>query len=250
MEYPTRTQPPPINNHWNVSIHAKPTAFYTMTQPNSNLPSNYTRHLSSLFKYNFITAINQGHFTSWPGISKSLISKHMPQSPFAVKGHLNQEKKNLCSDHSHQDFLDNVHLKQEQRFHNVLYAIIDINSMTDKSYSNQTWRFLVLSSRGNQYISVLYNYDINSIHANFLKNRQALEITTAWKTCQKHLRHHDAAPNLHILDKIDPTQYKHPSTNTTLPSNLSPHTPTAATLQNVQSTHSIIVFVSDYPRTG
>ena len=39
----------------------------------------------------FIAAINNGHFTSWPGLSASLISKHLPQSPFTVKGHLNQE---------------------------------------------------------------------------------------------------------------------------------------------------------------
>ena len=49
----------------------------------------------SPIKSNFITAINRFHFTSWLGLSASLISKQIPQSPFTVKGHLDQEQKNL-----------------------------------------------------------------------------------------------------------------------------------------------------------
>ena len=96
-----------------------------------------------------------------------------------VKAHLNQEQKNICSTQSHQVFLENVHPKQEQRSCNIIAAIINVNSNTAKLYSNQTGQLSVLSSRGNQYIFVLYNYDINSIHTHLLKNRQALEITTA-----------------------------------------------------------------------
>ena len=136
----------------------------------------------------------------WPGLSARLISKHLPQSPFTVKVHLDQEKKNLRSTHSNQALLDNVHPKQEQCTHNIFAAIIDVNSATATLYSNQTGRLSVLSSHRNQYILVLYNYDTNSIHAHLLKNRQALEITTAWTACHKHLRQNGAAPNLHILD--------------------------------------------------
>ena len=43
----------------------------------------------------FLDAINNGHFTSWLGLSVGLVSKHLPQSPFTVKGHLDQEQNNL-----------------------------------------------------------------------------------------------------------------------------------------------------------
>ena len=69
---------------------------------------------------------------SWPGLSANLISKHLPQSPFTVKGHLDQEKNNLCSTHYHQDFLDNVYPKQEQRTYNIIADIININSTNAK----------------------------------------------------------------------------------------------------------------------
>ena len=84
-------------------------------------------------KSNFIAAINGGHYTSWPGLSASLISKHLPQSPFTVKDHLDQEQKNIRPTHSQHNFLGNVHSKQEQRTHNILSTIIDVNSATAKS---------------------------------------------------------------------------------------------------------------------
>ena len=60
-------------------------------------------------KSTFISAINNGHFTSWPGLSASLISKNLPQSTFTVKGHLDQEQKNIRSTRSHQDLRDDIH---------------------------------------------------------------------------------------------------------------------------------------------
>ena len=97
----------------------------------------------------FVAAINNVHFTSLPGMSVSLISKHLTQSPFVVKGRLDQEQKNLRSTQSHQDLRDDIHPKQEQHSHNILAAIINTNYKTSKSYSDQTGRFPVLSSCGN-----------------------------------------------------------------------------------------------------
>ena len=45
----------------------------------------------------FITAINKGHFLSWPGLTTSLVKKHLPRSIFTAKGHMNQERQNLQS---------------------------------------------------------------------------------------------------------------------------------------------------------
>jgi hypothetical protein len=70
-----------------------------------------------------------------------------------------------------------------------------------KSYSDQTGRFPIPSSRGNHYIFVLYHHDTNSIHAEAIPNRQAASIRTAWETTHKKLVQHGHAPNLHtILD--------------------------------------------------
>ena len=158
-----------------LSPHAqRPSKRFHLNQANGIICHDITkRELAQYFhaaafspvKSTFITAINNSYFTSWPGLSASLISKHLLQYPFTVKVHLEQAQKNLCSTRSHQDIRDNIHPKQDQHNHNILAAIIDVNSKTSKSYSDQTGRFLILSSRRNQYIFILYNYDTNSIDA-------------------------------------------------------------------------------------
>ena len=100
-----------------------------------------------------------------------------------VKGQLEQEQKNLCSNLSHKYLRGNIYPKQEQHTHNILAAIINTNSKTSKSYSDQTGRLPILYSRVNQYVFILYNYDTNSIHTQPPKNRQALDITESWKSC-------------------------------------------------------------------
>ena len=45
----------------------------------------------------FLSAIRKGHFLSWPGLTPSLITRHLPPSTFTAKGHMNQEQKHLQS---------------------------------------------------------------------------------------------------------------------------------------------------------
>ena len=70
-----------------------------------------------------------------------------------------------------------------------------------KSYSNQTGKFPIPSSRGNHYIIVLYHQDTtNTIHAVALPNRQAASICDAWEYTHKILVQQGHPPELHILD--------------------------------------------------
>ena len=69
-----------------------------------------------------------------------------------------------------------------------------------KSYSDQTGRFPVPSSRGNNYLFVLYNQDTNTIHPVAIQNRQAASIRDAWEETHKVLVHQGHPPDLHILD--------------------------------------------------
>ena len=47
---------------------------------------------------------------------------------------------------------------------NIMCSILDTAELTPKSYSDQTGKFPVTSSRGNQYIFILYHFDTNTIH--------------------------------------------------------------------------------------
>ena len=141
-----------INGLWNIPLEPNPPAQQSSkrsypNQANGIICHDTTKHkLSQYFHASafstvnstFIAAINKGHFMSCPGLSASLISKYLPQYSFTVKGHLNQEQNNLRSAQSNKDFLNDIHPKKEQRSHNILSAIMNTNSKTVKSYSNQT----------------------------------------------------------------------------------------------------------------
>jgi hypothetical protein len=61
----------------------------------------------------------------------------------------------------------------------VVFTTILPATELQKSYSNQTGKFPVQSSRGYNYVMVLYDYDSNAILSKPLKTRQASELTTA-----------------------------------------------------------------------
>jgi hypothetical protein len=45
----------------------------------------------------WLQAIEDGHFTSWPGLTTDFVRKHLPMSPATVKGHLHQQRQNVRS---------------------------------------------------------------------------------------------------------------------------------------------------------
>jgi hypothetical protein len=45
-------------------------------------------------KSTWITAIKNGHFTSWPGLTEHAVEKHLSKSTSTTKGYLNQQRQN------------------------------------------------------------------------------------------------------------------------------------------------------------
>ena len=59
---------------------------------------------------------------------------------------------------------------------------------TGQIYSDQTGCFIAPSvNKGNQYLSVMYDYDSNSIHAEPMKNKTTNSILAAYKIVHKQL---------------------------------------------------------------
>ena len=156
----------------------------------------------------FITAIKNGNFISWPGLTPSLISK-MPPSVNTAKGHLTQERQGLQSTKNliqHEDFNPKQEIKNVKT--NCFMAKIQQFTATDKAYSDLTGRFPVQSSRGNNYVMVVYCYDANAIIAEPLKNRSAGEIVKAWKIINKKLENAGVCPSIYILDNEISQEFK------------------------------------------
>ena len=66
-----------------------------LDKPKSKLAHYLSATLFSPAKFTLLPAIRKNHLITWPGLTTSLISKHLPKSITNSKGHLDQEFKNL-----------------------------------------------------------------------------------------------------------------------------------------------------------
>jgi len=153
-----------------------------------------------------LRAIRRGHLATFPGMTTNLISKHLPKSLSTTLGHQDQEAKNLRSTKPIAPSLSPSPPHDEDlapalapRTNQTCAMLLNQTDLT-RSYSDQTGRFPVPSSRGNNYLFVLYHQDTNTIHAVPIPNRQAASIRNAWESTHKLLVRHGHPTDLHVLD--------------------------------------------------
>ena len=78
-------------------------------------------------------------------------------------------------------------------------TILD-NSQKQKGFFDLTGRFPFPSSRGNNYILVLYDFDSNAILAEPIANRTTGEIKRAWELLHEKLRSRGVPPKTYVMD--------------------------------------------------
>jgi hypothetical protein len=121
-------------------------------------------------------AIKNRNFTSWSGLTEKLVKKHVSKSTATEKGNLNQQRMNARSMQikEEEDCKNEAETASDSglKTHCVYAATVDAGQI----YTDQTGCFPVLSSRGNKYSIVLYEYDGNAIMAEPIKNRTTVEL--------------------------------------------------------------------------
>jgi hypothetical protein len=154
----------------------------------------------------FLRAIERHHFHSWPGLTASLVAKHLAKALATSMGHLRMQQKNIQSTKITSDLpiAASLDFSPSQEPNNtrthVVFAVVLPATELRKSYSDQTGKFPVQSSRGYNYVMVLYDYDSNAILTKPTKTRQANELTSTWTAMHSRLQSNGYAPELHILD--------------------------------------------------
>jgi hypothetical protein len=149
-------------------------------------------------KSTWIKAIKNGNFSSWPGLNEHNVEKYLSKSTSTAKGHLNQQRQNARTT----KIKDAELIDQEPdpdrgiKTQYVYAATIDAGQI----YTDQTGRFPVVSSKGNKYIIVLYDYDSNAILAKPIKNRTAPELLKAFQFMEQELVARGLTPKLMKLD--------------------------------------------------
>ena len=160
----------------------------------------------------FLKAIRKGHFITWPGISDINFERVIKNILPTAKGHLDQERSNLQStkiphnnDEEDEDYFphDGMGAKTHENI-----AVIYPFTPKLTTYSDQTGRFPHRSSRGNEYLVIMYDYDSNAILCEPIKNRQARTITDAWERLHNRLTKHGHQTKNFILDNECSTDMK------------------------------------------
>jgi hypothetical protein len=123
-----------------------------------------------------------------------------------VKGHLDQTRKNHRSTKPDTNTSTNttepdvnfpVSDNPNARTHSCFTTIME---PTGQIYTDQTGRFVVPSSNGNNYLMILYDYDSNAILAEPMRNCTGKSILKAFETLQTRLVTAGLTPKLHRLD--------------------------------------------------
>ena len=130
-----------------------------------------------------LQAIRNGNLIGWPGVD-NVTESHLIKSIATAKGHLEQSRANLQSTKPVPTPEDEATPLQEEKT-NECYALISNIPPKATGYMDLTGRFSRQSSRGHQYVMLVYDRDSNGILVEPLKNRQAAEITRAWKVLHK-----------------------------------------------------------------
>ena len=150
------------------------------------------------------TAIANGNFITWPGLDSLPIDKNLPKSVASAMGHLDQERKNLQSTkHStvaddDSDFFPLADTPNAKTF--AACATIQPFQTKNTAYHDLTGRFPHRSSRGNEYLLIVYDHDSNSILHCALKNKSGAEIKRGWIQIHERLAKRGNQPKMYILD--------------------------------------------------
>jgi hypothetical protein len=149
-------------------------------------------------KSTWITAIKNGNFTSWLGLTEQAVERHLSKSASTTKGHLNQQRQNARTTKIKDPkvIVTEPGLDHGIETQFVYAATIDAGQI----YTDQTGRFPVVSSKGNKYIMILYDYDINAILAQPIKYRTAPELLRAFHIMEQELVARGLKPKLMKLD--------------------------------------------------
>ena len=144
----------------------------------------------------WIKAIQNNQFATWPGLTSALVYKHLPKVDETVKGHLKQQRQNVRSTQTRSDELTPPPTT-DSKTHNVFAALIDHRA---EIFTDATGPFPVVSSLGNKYVFLLYDYDSNYIMVQPVKDKKKATTVAAFKKQLNILKRCGLKPKLQKLD--------------------------------------------------
>ncbi len=122
-------------------------------------------------KETWINAIKHGNFATWPGLTTMTIRKHFPDLDKTQQGHMKKQHQGVRSMRTKIDMNEEGTHQNKMPPKKMQNVYIQIHNASETIHTDQSGRFLAMSSKGNQYIMVLVEVDGNYINAEPMKNK-------------------------------------------------------------------------------
>jgi hypothetical protein len=146
---------------------------------------------------NWLKAIQNGHFATWPSVTAENVRKYLPKSDATAKGHINQIRQNIRSTQpAVVEPTPDSDMVQEDKCNFINASIMDTNQI----YTDLTVIFPTTSLIGNKCILILYDYDSNSILSAPMKNRGDKDMIRAFDLLMHSLIIRGLKPSLQCLN--------------------------------------------------
>jgi hypothetical protein len=206
-----------------VPAIAKPNQIPTMPEPQRQITAHSAYHQRNSQKLatflhaaagyppisTLCKAIDAGFLATWPGLSSPLIRKHLEISVPTIMGRLKCTRQGIRSTHpinappkldsEEADTLEPPRSHMD-RAHEVGTSVFQLDDLKGLICNDLPGRFPFVSSRGHNYIFILYDYDSNAILAEPIKSRQTEHLIQGYEACYKRLKRAGITPILQRLD--------------------------------------------------
>jgi hypothetical protein len=167
-------------------------------------------------KSTWLQAINAGFYATWPMLTTKNVSKHFPESEETQKGHMKQVRSSVCKTNRKVRFVMDGKEEELRKIDTSIAELrkkrddvmIKVYECTQSTYSDQTGRFPITSSRCMKYIMVMCEIDGNQILAEPMRSQKTNHLVQAYWNLIKQLKASNIHPKMHYMDNEAPEELK------------------------------------------
>jgi len=139
-------------------------------------------------KSTWLRAIKAGNYVGWPMLTECNVSKYCPKTDEIIKGHMNQNQKNVQSTKVKQVPFE-IAEYPEMRGKKILDIYISTYKVRETMFSDQTGQFLTRSKRGNKYIMIMVEIDSSAILVKPMKSQKDSKMIRSYNALLLWLKH-------------------------------------------------------------
>ena len=140
----------------------------------------------------FCKAIDAGFFATWPNLTSALARKHLHNVIPTIMGRLKHTRKGLRSTRQipppiiTEDSLDPLRSHTDRR-NEIGVSAFQLDEIDGLICTDLPGRFPFISSRVNNYIFIMYDFDSNAILAEPFKSRKTKHFIKGFIACHKRI---------------------------------------------------------------